>query len=78
MFLIDDNQAEISKVEILLEQPMGYAGIFLATAVCNVLLGIAGFFWIRAFLGTQTARLKRPAAYDEKAPKSMETFAQEF
>ena len=63
---------------LLLEQPMGYAGIFLATAVCNVLLGIAGFFWIRAFLGTQTARLKRPAAYDEKAPKSMETFAQEF
>ena len=41
---------------LLLERPLGYVGIFLATAVCNVLLGVAGFFWVRAVLASQTKR----------------------
>jgi len=43
---------------LVLEASLGYLGIFLATAVCNILLGVAGFFWVRAFLGAQVARLK--------------------
>ena len=43
---------------LLLEIPFGFAGIFLATAICNVLLGTVGFFWIRAFLTTLVARRK--------------------
>ena len=49
---------------LALEIPFGYAGIFLATGICNVLLGVAGYFWVRSFLGAQVRRLppQRPAA----------------
>jgi len=52
---------------LLLEMPFGYAGIFLATALCNVLLGVVGFFWVRAFLGAQVRRLKARMGRDQSA-----------
>ena len=52
---------------LLLEESLGYVGIFLATAVCNVLLGVVGFFWVRSFLAAQVTSFKRRASANQPA-----------
>jgi putative MATE family efflux protein len=47
---------------LLLERWLDYAGVFLAAAICNVLMGAIAFAWVRVFLADQIARLE-PAAF---------------
>ena len=42
---------------LLLESIFGFAGIYLAAAICNVLMGGMAFFWVRSFLNTQITRI---------------------
>jgi len=42
---------------LLLESIFGFAGIYLAAAICNVLMGGMAFFWVRSFLNTQIGRI---------------------
>jgi putative MATE family efflux protein len=39
----------------LFEFWLGYVGIYLAAAVCNVLMGVMAYYWVRYFLRVQTA-----------------------
>jgi putative MATE family efflux protein len=43
---------------LVLEGWLGFTGVFIAAAVCNVLMGTAAFFWIRSFLATRTAEIE--------------------
>ena len=41
---------------LLLESWLDYAGIYVAAAICNLLMGGIAFFWVRRFLAVQIAR----------------------
>ena len=43
---------------LVLEGWLGFTGVFIAAAVCNVLMGTAAFFWIRSFLAARTAEIE--------------------